>query len=756
VSLASGTRLGPYEIVAPLGAGGMGEVWRAHDSRLGRDVAIKALPQALARDPESLARFDREARLLASLNHPNIAAIYGLEDASGVPHLVLELVEGESLAARVARGALKPRVALQVAVQVASAIEAAHERGIVHRDLKPGNVMLDASGTVKVLDFGLAKGAGDAMDASSDSPTMVGATAPGMILGTAAYMSPEQARGLAVDRRSDVWSFGCILFEMLTGRPAFAGATVSDLIARILEREPDWQALPPALPTRVRNVLKRCLRKDAEERPRDIRDVRLELLEAASGGAKSDPVGGQSIVVLPFTHAPGTDDEYFADGITEEILNALAQLEGLRVAARTSSFAFKGKGEDLRIIAEKLDVTTVLEGSVRRSGDRLRISARLINAADGLQLWSERYDRELTDVFEVQDEIANAIAARLKLSLGGAPGRMVARGTASLEAYELFLKGRAVVYLRGRHLYEALSYFQQALAIDPDYADALAWMSDAYRNQATFGMAPSAEVMPKARESAERALAIDPNQAEAHATLADVEAQYDRDWARASRSWQRALEIDPRLTRARCERAMWSFGFGGFAIEQTVADIEDAVADDPLNTWAAGMLSMALNMQGKHEDSVAAARRAVEVDPGSFFAQFNLLRSLTFAGRSQEALALGPAHLRATGRQIWSLVALAAAHAMAGQVDVACALHDELEARGRSEFVSSAWMASAAASAGRIDRALECARRAVEQRDPFVLLARAMPYWAPMWERPEFAEIVASLKLVSPGNPVAR
>jgi len=758
VSLTSGTRLGPYEIVAPLGAGGMGEVWRARDSRLGRDVAIKALPQALARDPESLARFDREARLLASLNHPNIAAIYGLEDAAGVPHLVLELVEGESLAARVARGALEPRVVLQIAVQIASAIEAAHERGIVHRDLKPGNVMLDASGTVKVLDFGLAKGAGDAglSDVSSDSPTIVGVTAPGLVLGTAAYMSPEQARGLVVDRRSDVWSFGCILFEMLTGRPAFAGATVSDLIARILEREPDWQALPAALPARARDVLKRCLRKDADERPRDIRDVRLELLEAASGGARTDPAAQQSIVVLPFTHAPGTDDEYFADGITEEILNALAQLDGLRVAARTSSFAFKARNEDLRVIAEKLDVTTVLEGSVRRSGDRLRITARLINAADGLQLWSERYDRELTDVFEVQDEIANAIAARFKLSLGGAPGRMVTRGTTSLEAYELFLKGRAVVYLRGRHLYEALSHFQQALAIDPDYAEALAWMSDAYRNQATFGMAPSDEVMPKARQAAEHALAIDPNQAEAHATLADVEAQYDRDWARASRSWQRALEIDPRLTRARCERAMWSFGFGGFDIERTVADIEDAFADDPLNAWAAGMLSMALNMQGRDEDSVAAARRAVEIDPGSFFAQYNLLRSLTFAGRSEEALALGPAHLRATGRQIWSLVALGAANAAAGRHEVARVLHDELEARALSEFVSPAWLASAAANAGRVDRALELARRAVEQRDPFVLLARGMPFWAPLRERPEFAEIMASLKFLPGGNRPVR
>jgi serine/threonine-protein kinase len=746
--LAPGTRLGPYEIVAPLGRGGMGEVYRARDPRLGRDVAIKALPAEFARDPERLARFRREAQTLAALSHPNIAAIYGLEEAGGVPHLVLELVEGETLAARLARGALPPREALALGVQVAAAIEAAHERGVVHRDLKPGNVMIGPSGTAKVLDFGLAKN-DPGIRATGDpeeSPTVTahaGATVAGAILGTAAYMSPEQARGRPVDRRSDVWSFGCLLFEAFAARPAFGGDTVSDLIARILEREPDWAALPAGTPPRVREILRRCLRKEAEARPRDIRDVRLELEEIAAGGAKGDAAREKSIAVLPFENQSGPDDEYFADGMTDEILNALAQVDGLRVAARTSCFAFKGRREDLRIVGEKLDVATVLEGTVRRSGSRLRITAQMVNAADGYQLWSERYDREVTDVFAVQDEIASAIATRLRGTMHAEADRSRARGgTRNLEAYELLLQGRALQTKRGRFMPQAVACFERAIALDPEYAEALAWLSDSYRLMGVFGGAPPGEVMPKAKALAERALAIDSGQAEALTTLSAVEEQYARNYARSDSLYDRALAIDPRHSRARAQRALWRVIRGALGMEEAMAEVRRAVQDDPLNAWVGAMNSYILGIAGRHAESLAEAERSLGLDEESFFAHWNLMRAHAWAGDFGRAIAEAPALFGASGRHPWALGLLAWTYGRAGRADRARACYDELEARSRHEFVAPSWLAVAAGAAGLAEESLRWAERAVVERDPLVLWSRSLPFWDAIRVHPRFNEVM--------------
>ncbi len=746
--LTAGIRLGPYEIVSPLGAGGMGEVWRARDTRLGREVAIKALPAEFARDPERLDRFEREAQTLASLNHANIAAIYGLETSDGVPHLVLELVDGETLADRLARGALPTAEALRVGVQVAAAIAAAHERGVIHRDLKPGNVMLTASGTVKVLDFGLAKS--DAPPASSggglsDSPTMMparGATMAGVVLGTAAYMSPEQARGKAVDRRSDVWSFGCLLFECFAGRAAFTGETTSDLIGRILEREPDWSALPSATPPKAREILKRCLRKDAEERPRDIRDVGLELAEIAAGGARGEATHEHSIAVLPFDNLGAADDGYFADGMTDEILNALAHVDGLRVAARSSCFAFKGKREDPRIVGEKLDVAAVLEGSVRRAGERLRITVQLVNAADGYQLWSERYDREATDVFAVQDEIATTIVTRLKVSFHakGQPGA-ARRGTSNLEAYELLLKGRAYQTQRGRFIPMAIACFEQAIALDPEYAEAFGLLADGYRLLAMFDAVPSSQVMEHSKEFAQRALALDPLQPEALATIGSVQAQYDRDYPKAAASWGRALELDPRHTRARCERALWGLAYRAMTPEDAVLETDRAVAEDPLNAWASGMQSFVLAYAGKHAESIVAAERAVSTDPDNFWGQWNLIRAHAASGNEARALELVPMLLGVSGRHQWALGILGWLHGKLGDVTKARAIYDELEARSRSEYVGPFWLATAAGAAGLMDEAMRFAERAIVEREPIVVQGLIIPVWDSLRADPRFESV---------------
>ena len=753
--LQTGSRLGPYEILAPLGAGGMGEVYRARDTNLSREVAIKVMPAAVAADPERLARFRREAQTLAALNHPNIAAIYGLEMSEGSPCLVLELVHGETLASRLQRGALAVPEALVIGAQIAAAIEAAHERGIVHRDLKPGNIMLtttqNATLIAKVLDFGLAKSdpAANPESSADDSPTITayaGATQAGVILGTAAYMSPEQARGRAVDRRSDVWSFGCVLYECLTGRMAFTGQTTSDLIARILEREPDWALLPAATPQRVRDLLKRCLRKDLESRPRDIRDVRLELTELATGGGDAMRSDAQSVAVLPFENLSGADDEYFADGVTEEILNALAHVEGLRVAARTSCFAFKGKREDLRTVGEKLDVATVLEGSVRRAGARLRITVQLVKVADGYQLWSERYDRELTDVFEVQEEIANAITMRLRGTLHEQADRTRARaGTKNLEAYELFLRGRALQTKRGRFMPQAIACFHKAIALDPGYAEAMAWLADHFRVTGTFGSRPFGEVMPKAREWAQRALAIDDSLAEAWSTLACVAQQFDWDYAKAEPLWDKVFALDPGHGRGRCQRALWAYTRERATAAASLVEADRAMHDEPLSAWVVAMRSHLLGFIGSHGESVSEAERGLQLDPDSFFAQWNLMRAYAWAGHHERALAEAPILLTESGRHHWVLGTLAWTHGQRGDIARAGAVHEEMLGRSKHEFLSPSWLAVSAYSAGRADEAFTHLAESVQQHDPLVVWSRCSPFHAGSRSDPRFAQITRGI-----------
>ena len=431
--LATGSHLGPYEIVSALGAGGMGEVYRARDGRLGRDVAIKVLPAPFAADPHRLRRFEDEARAIAALNHPHICQIYDI----GPGYLVLEYIVGVP-----PQGPLAPKEAVRLGLQIASALEAAHQCGILHRDLKPANILVTPSGTAKLLDFGLAK-----LMASDGDLTR---TVDGAVLGTAAYMSPEQWQGRALDARSDVFSFGAVMYEMLSGTRAFAGETAAQVSSAVLRDEPRPLQAPQAL----KRLVSRCLSKPPGERFQTMADLKTALEQVLTRPADHQP----SIAVLPFANmSADPENEYFSDGLAEEIINALANVPGLKVIARTSAFAFKGKQEDVRRIAEVLGVANVLEGSVRKAGNRIRVTAQLIAAADGSHLWSERFDRELADVFAIQDEIAQAIAGALqvKLTRTAADAR---HHTPRLAAYDAFLRGRhhlfqvhsGIVYARHR------------------------------------------------------------------------------------------------------------------------------------------------------------------------------------------------------------------------------------------------------------------------------------------------------------------
>jgi eukaryotic-like serine/threonine-protein kinase len=438
-SAFEGRRIGPYQLTARIGAGGMGEVYRATDTRLNRTVAIKVLHPHVAGDPQARERFKWEATAVAALNHPHIRTLYDVGSDSGHDYLVMEFLEGQTVA-----GPLPLDEALPLAMQIASALEIAHQRGILHRDLKPSNVMRTKSGA-KLLDFGLAK----PIDYQSD----VTRTVAGLVLGTVAYMSPEQAEGKPLDPRSDIFSFGVLLYEMLAGRPPFVGDTSAALVSAVLRDEP----APLAAPSALQQIVRRCLAKPATQRFETMGDVKAALEQVTP-----TLVERPSIAVLPFTSlSPDPENEYFSDGIAEEIINALTQIKGLHVAARTSSFSFKGKPLAVGEIAARLNVRHLLEGSVRKAGGRVRVTAQLVDASNGYQLWSERYDRELADIFDVQDEIARAIVARLKVALvHDQPTRLVKVTTENIEAYQHYLKGRAMLYRRGPWIPRALESLQ--------------------------------------------------------------------------------------------------------------------------------------------------------------------------------------------------------------------------------------------------------------------------------------------------------
>ena len=587
MSLASGVRLGPYEILSAIGAGGMGEVYRARDTRLNRDVAIKVMPPDLAADPERRRRFEQEARAVAALNHPHICQIYDI----GPDYLVLELVDGRQL-----EGPSSAPDAVRLALQITDALQAAHARGILHRDLKPSNVVVTSDGKSKLLDFGIAKLA--ARDSCAEQ------TIDGAVIGTAAYMSPEQAQGRALDARSDIFSFGALLYELISGRRAFPGSTDAEAFSAVLRDEPP----PLHAPAPLERVVRKCLQKDPAQRFQTASALKAALEPLAA----TEPNPPRSIAVLPFENMSGDkENEYFSDGLAEEIINSLAQIPGLKVIARTSAFAFKGRHEDIRRIAEALGVTTVLEGSVRKAGTRLRVTAQLITAADGSHLWSERYDRELTDVFAIQDEIAASIAAALEVTLGTVTPR--ARYTPKLPAYEALLRARhfilshAVMSQSSAHV-----WLERAMKLDPGYAEPHASLGLSYFLLNMMG-ARSHDTMPLIRAEANHALRLDPLDPSPRYLLGAVAAAFEHDW-------DQALEHFTVATAGTAPaEAHWAYASlylqprGKFA--DAVAQMQRAVERDPLNAMWRGVLASHLTHAERYEQAIAEATRARQIDP---------------------------------------------------------------------------------------------------------------------------------------------
>ena len=623
-----------YRILGPAGEGGMGVVYKAEDTKLRRTVALKFLPAAVALDPEAKKRFLREAQAAAALDHPNICPVYEVDEAGGEMFLAMAFVEGRSLKDRIAEGRLPLVEAVGVAVQVAEGLLAAHERGVVHRDVKPANIMLGREGQVRITDFGLAS-----LEGGADL------TRPQTVLGTPAYMSPEQTRGERTDGRTDVWSFGCTLYEMATGRRPFEGELTQEVRARVLsEAPPDPVSLRPEIPPGLAEVILKCLRKKPGERFPDFEAVLSALRSEGAGGAK--PAGDaapsrealSSVAVLPFADmSPARDQDYFGEGLAEEIIHALAGARGLRVVARTSAFALKGLKLDVREIGRTLGVGAVLEGSVRKAGDRLRVTAQLIDAATGLHLWSERFDREERDVFEIQDEIARAIVESLKVTLlGGARTAARRRATDDMEAYNLYLKGLYFVSRPNREsIDKALDSFRRALDRDAGFAPAHAGLAFAYTALGAINLAPQAEVFPKARAAAERALALDPESALAHAVSATVRYYWDMDWAGAEASFRRVLELDPSQSVARGQYAWLLVTLRRF--DEAAAEIERALADDPLMpllyAWSVGIHGAI----GRPDRALEDFAKLLQIEPNIGLAYFHAAVAYLRKGLVDEA-----------------------------------------------------------------------------------------------------------------------
>jgi serine/threonine protein kinase/tetratricopeptide (TPR) repeat protein len=716
-----GRELGPYRILSLLGAGGMGEVYLARDSNLCRNVAIKALPEEFARDQHRLARFRHEARTLASLNHPNIAAIYGLEQSEGADYLVLELIEGET-----PRGPVAIARMLDLTRQVAQALEAAHAKGIIHRDLKPGNIKVTPEGKVKVLDFGLAKtirGLAD-RNLSQKASMLAGATLIGSIVGTPAYMSPEQARGRDVDSRSDIWSFGCLMYELLTGRQAFRAETVAETLAAVLDRAPDWQALPPTNSGEVRELLRRCLEKEADCRPATVSEVRRTIEEIAHTLARNAPSFGSvkhlevqaSVAVLPFASLSSDEDNrFFADGLTEEIINALTRVTGLKVAGRTSSFFFRGKDVEIAEIGSRLHVNHILEGSVRKAGNRIRVTAQLIKTDDGFDLWSERYEREMTDIFAIQDQITRGITEVLRMKLSPEAGAR-SRREPNLRAYEAYLAARS-------HWFKGTSesqvrfgeYVDRAIALDPEFALPYMLRGGQYSMLAHLGIKPAREVIPLARAAEEEALRLEPLLPEAHALLGVWEGIFSYNWAEAERRWHLAMAREPVSREIR-------FWYGNHYLLPIGRPLEalEAMAygleGDPLNLLYRHHLARGLWHAGRLEEAEAELRKVLDLDKSFPPALETLGAICAQQGRFPEALALTE---NAFTLMPWANVTagqLAALLARTGYRSRADELVGAL--RPGVAYGAATGMMVYHAVCGEFDQAYDWAERAIDERHP--------------------------------------
>lgn len=752
--LEAGKRLGHYEIIEQLGAGGMGEVYLAKDTKLDRKVAIKILNEEFSRQESNLTRFIREAKAASSLNHPNILVVHEIGEYEKTNYIVSEFINGKTLRQVLKEKHLKLSEVLDISIPIVDALCTAHSSNIIHRDIKPENIMVRPDGVVKILDFGLAKLVEERNRSNfglEESTLLQNQTAKGLILGTVRYMSPEQASGKPVDARTDIFSFGIVLYEMLTGQQPFTGETVYHTIVAILEKEP-----PPVsqftnrYPPELERIIKKCLAKKADNRYSvakslldDLKEVKDELAfqsklerssppnkraEAERGITKAATIAGieaqKSIAILPFANMSNeAENEYFCDGLAEELLNALAKIEDLKVAARTSAFSFKNKNVEISQIGKTLNVKTVLEGSVRKSGNRLRISVQLVSATDGYHLWSETYDREMKDIFDVQDEITLSVVDALKVKLfGDEKAAILKRYTDNPEAYELYLKG---LYLSNKWtdegLLKSIEYFEKALEKDPDFAPAYAKIADYYHFASHIGLFSPQEILPKWKVAAQRALEIDEGLGDAHLAMAHIYFYYERDWAKAEHEFERAVELNPNSTDAHKYYGLFLASRERF--DQAVTEGKKALALDPLSIAVKIVGGFIYLFVDRLDDALGLVRQMIELDsnaPQGYWVGGSLLMA---NGKYEEAVEAFQKSLSLGDNQM-ALAKLGCAYGLAGRRDQALKILDQLFEMRERQYAAPFNIARVYAGLRDNDNAFEWMEKAVEERDADVVFLK--------------------------------
>jgi len=744
-----------YTIEAEAGRGGMAMVFRALDRRHDRPVAIKVVQPGLLTAQESADRFLREIRFAAQLTHPHIMPLFDSgavrlshpERREGPPELlyyVMPYLEGETLRQRLERERKLPiDQVLRIARALAGALDHAHRRQILHRDLKPENILLH-DGEPLLSDFGVARGLCEVCDSEA-------VTEPGIAIGTPAYMSPEQASGdPALDPRSDQYSLACVIYEMLAGRPPFAGSGPRATMARqAVEVAPSVRELRPQTPVALERALCRALSKSPDERFPSM----AEFMDAMDGPAEalSPPhaaVSGRSIAVLPFVNAsPDPEFEYFSDGMTDEVISALANVSGLRVASRTSVFALKGRREDVRSLGAQLGVSAVLEGTVRKAGTRLRLTAQLTDVADGRILWSERYERDDRDVFAMQDDLSRAIVDRLRAGMVQPIGDLHPRRyTGNLRAYDLYLKGRFAWNQRtDGSVTEAIRLFEAAIVEDPGYALAYTGLADAHALHLDYRVGPVEAGMRRAREYARRAIALDETLAEAHCSLAWVTFIHDWDWPLAGREFRRAIELNPRYATARQWHAWYLAAMG--RLSEALAEAHRAMELDPASVSIRRGLGWLYCVAREPESGVAVLRQAVIMNPEAPESRITLGIAHQQAGQFEEAERALRAALEMAPADTHALATLARTLVAAGRREEALRLAGEVRALDRSRYVSPSDLAKLAIGIGEFDAAFAALERAREERRGWLAYLRVDPLFDPIRGDPRFEALVRLLRL---------